>query len=223
MTSSESSFAHRAALFYGSAMAKLSRPERLDLLRAHVVREENIDRQERAAHKASCPQCQSGGDDPFCCMEALRSTPVQRERHDRIQFVRALIHSEERDADYARQAREHPVEYKNHIDGFCSYWQNVRHRKFVSVDWKCERCGDNGPLDAHHLHYDTLGFEELRDLQALCRVCHERADRVREASTQYSNAMYTYMEKKYGDGYYWSESAEEEFDRWLDRKERGDW
>jgi hypothetical protein len=78
-------------------------------------------------------------------------------------------------------------------------------------------------LEAHHLHYNTLGFEELRDLQALCSACHEIADRVRENQTRYSNAKYTYMEKKYGDGDYWSQSSDEEFDRWLDRKERNNW
>ena len=43
-----------------------------------------------------------------------------------------------------------------------------------AVGWKCERCGtETGALEAHHVHYDTVGFEELSDLRALCPSCHK--------------------------------------------------
>jgi hypothetical protein len=200
----------------------MSRQERIECVRGHIAELQDQAHEERAAHEASCPKCQSSGG-PFRCLKVLSLTPEQK-HGDALSFLRSLIGSEERDETYAQKAGLHPVNYKQHIDGFCSYWQNLRHRKFEAVGWKCERCGSdgNGSLDAHHLHYDTVGFEELHDLQALCRKCHKHADQVREASTRYSNAADIYMRKKYGDDYQWSESAEEEFDRWLERKqERG--
>lgn len=42
------------------------------------------------------------------------------------------------------------------------------------ADWRCEACDrQTGGLEGHHLHYDTLGFEEVDDIRALCRQCHE--------------------------------------------------
>jgi hypothetical protein len=216
----ESDFAWRAARFYGPVRAQLSRTERIAFVRALIALLESQMREEHAAHKASCPDCQRSN---MFCLGALSITPADSVRLNRLRFLRALSHSEEQDAAYAQRARLQPVDYKQHVDGFCRYWQNVRHRKFAAVGWKCERCGRDGPLDAHHLHYDTLGSEELCDLQALCRDCHERADRARAASARYSNAMDTYMRKKYGDDYEWSEAAEDEFDQWLEQKQEEEW
>ena len=40
-------------------------------------------------------------------------------------------------------------------------------------DEKCYGCGTNKKLDAHHLHYRNFGQENLNELIALCRSCHE--------------------------------------------------
>ena len=74
---------------------------------------------------------------------------------------------------YAARARECGVIYAHHIDGFCAYWQNLTNRRFAAANWKCERCGRDGKLEGHHLHYETLGFEELEDIRARCRQCHQ--------------------------------------------------
>ena len=59
-------------------------------------------------------------------------------------------------------------------------WRRIRHRKFVQQDNRCERCGNLGH-DVHHLHYRTLGRENLSDLQLLCRPCHEAAHETKAA------------------------------------------
>jgi 5-methylcytosine-specific restriction endonuclease McrA len=63
------------------------------------------------------------------------------------------------------------------------------HKYLKSADWKsnrldvlkrdsfsCRRCGENGrpgnELDVHHLTYERIYHEELRDLITLCRGCH---------------------------------------------------
>lgn len=53
-------------------------------------------------------------------------------------------------------------------------WEAKRQEKLDSCQNKCE-CEDGCHRQAtqiHHLHYDTLGNEDLQDLQALCAKCH---------------------------------------------------
>ena len=39
--------------------------------------------------------------------------------------------------------------------------------------WRCERCGDEGPLEVHHLTYARIGREHFSDVIALCEDCHD--------------------------------------------------
>jgi hypothetical protein len=43
----------------------------------------------------------------------------------------------------------------------------------LPVRWRCGGCGRQRLLECYHEHYDTLGSEELDDVEALCRACHE--------------------------------------------------
>jgi hypothetical protein len=63
--------------------------------------------------------------------------------------------------------------YRLHLDSM--RWKlRIRRRKMVSVGWRCEYPGCTAQAeDCHHLHYDTLGFEENCDLEALCHRHHE--------------------------------------------------
>jgi hypothetical protein len=48
-------------------------------------------------------------------------------------------------------------------------WRRIRLRKLVSVQHRCEQPGCKRSATAcHHQHYNTLGFEENSDLEALC-------------------------------------------------------
>jgi hypothetical protein len=113
----EEGFAWRAARFYGPDLCRAGREQRIGASRERIALLEARTREERAAHKAGCDRC--------FCMTAMAYTPEQSGRSDRVQFMRQLIASEEQDEAYARAARSHPVQYRNHVDGFCRYWQNL--------------------------------------------------------------------------------------------------
>src|SRR5215471_922706 len=60
-------------------------------------------------------------------------------------------------------------------------WRRIRRRKLASVNWRCEHPGCKDLATAcHHKHYDTLGFEENSDLEALC----SRHRQARHSSSQ---------------------------------------
>jgi 5-methylcytosine-specific restriction endonuclease McrA len=98
-------------------------------------------------------------------------------------------------------------------------WQRKRAKIIKARGNRCQRCrATDVTLQLHHRTYDRLGCELDTDLELLCITCHKKADRVRVAHKQYENAKDTYARKKYGDDYYKDDRLEEEFDRWLERK-----
>jgi hypothetical protein len=169
MSSSESNHAYRMVMNYGPEVCRLDRAGRMAWAQQIINKLERKKAAEHKAHKRECENCRRGD----FCLWGFSSTPEQSERRDQISRLKGMIEMEKRDQEYADKARIHGVDRKHHIDGFCSYWQNVRHRKFCTVDWKCEGCGERRPLEGHHQTYDHLGFEEIDDLQALCRGCHD--------------------------------------------------
>jgi len=55
-------------------------------------------------------------------------------------------------------------------------WKKKRAQALTRADGKCEQCGDAQNLDVHHKTYIRVGGAELpRDLQVLCRSCHDTA------------------------------------------------
>jgi hypothetical protein len=146
----------------------LSREERIAVIKRRLDELQLLRKSLLENHKANCEACQKGE----FCLENFVWRPENHVHDEEIDALSAALYSEERDAEYARKAAIKNVCYKHHIDGFCAYWQNVRHRRFEFADWKCERCGRNVPLIAHHVNYDHLGFEEIKDLEALCEGCH---------------------------------------------------
>lgn len=60
-------------------------------------------------------------------------------------------------------------------------WQQIRELVLARAHNKCEDCGADGPLDVHHKTYRNFGGkEQLSDLVAVCRPCHERRGRIRK-------------------------------------------
>lgn len=56
-------------------------------------------------------------------------------------------------------------------------WAAKRSQVLARAKLRCEGCNAFGvALEVHHLRYDSLGFEPLADLQALCGGCHDVAD-----------------------------------------------
>ena len=53
---------------------------------------------------------------------------------------------------------------------------NARRFALERAGGRCEDCGnDESRLHAHHLHYDSFGFERPEDLRILCPSCHRKA------------------------------------------------
>jgi 5-methylcytosine-specific restriction endonuclease McrA len=63
-------------------------------------------------------------------------------------------------------------------------WDHIRRQVLDRANGQCEHCGERGLLQVHHLHYESLGNEDLDDLQALCEDCHSDADIERAEETQ---------------------------------------
>lgn len=103
-------------------------------------------------------------------------------------------------------------------------WQALRERLIAERDNACASCAVVKPardLQLHHKTYDRLGRELASDLEVLCKMCHEEADR-RRASRTYGRRVTGWAEAKYGEGATdsWTpndwDTAEEEFEAWLD-------
>ena len=66
------------------------------------------------------------------------------------------------------------IDYKEYIEKH-PYWQRVRQARFDFDGGKCVICHKDlhdEPYNTHHLHYQRLGHERLRDVITLCPGCH---------------------------------------------------
>lgn len=53
------------------------------------------------------------------------------------------------------------------------HWRAKRAQRMEMSDWACDSCGKTAD-HVHHLTYERLGNEDLRDLIPLCVDCHYR-------------------------------------------------
>lgn len=53
------------------------------------------------------------------------------------------------------------------------HWKNLRREK-LEKNPKCERCGSYLSLDVHHKEYHQLYDVLVKDLETLCRLCHNK-------------------------------------------------
>jgi 5-methylcytosine-specific restriction endonuclease McrA len=51
-------------------------------------------------------------------------------------------------------------------------WHDIKERLFKRRGKKCEKCGNEEDIIVHHLTYECVTYERLKDLQVLCRDCH---------------------------------------------------
>ena len=63
------------------------------------------------------------------------------------------------------------AEYDKYIQS--KTWKRKAKAARKRAGWTCERCGVAAPLDVHHKTYVRFKRELARDLEALCRPCHE--------------------------------------------------
>ncbi|MGV8172340.1 MAG: sacsin N-terminal ATP-binding-like domain-containing protein [Candidatus Woesearchaeota archaeon] len=53
-------------------------------------------------------------------------------------------------------------------------WKEIQEKCFNNSDYKCDECGSEEDLQAHHLTYENWGNETVTDLKCVCRSCHEK-------------------------------------------------
>ena len=97
-----------------------------------------------------------------------------KQRHRKL-YMRSPAWKRKRDMVIALATQPMPIPENPIIHR--SYDQYGRLIQSIEVDWKpiCQRenC-TNIATQVHHLHYETLGKEDIRnDLQAICGECHQ--------------------------------------------------
>lgn len=112
--------------------------------------------------------------------------------------------------------RAHSAEYLAYMES--DAWRLKRMAVLGRAGGECERCKAAPAVDVHHLTYQHLGDEPLADLQALCRPCHDQADRTRI----YRKRRDAYARKRYGSDWQWhhdEDAVDDEFQAFLERQE----
>lgn len=62
------------------------------------------------------------------------------------------------------------VDYKKYITS--KEWKEKKEKLFDLRGKECEQCGYKHKIHVHHLTYERLGDEKMKDLQILCFQCH---------------------------------------------------
>ena len=66
------------------------------------------------------------------------------------------------------------VDYKKYVCGHeMTRWDLVRENAKHMAGYRCQLCGREGSLHAHHRTYENLGHEKPGDVIALCAKCHK--------------------------------------------------
>lgn len=107
---------------------------------------------------------------------ALRGDPSMRkaagETPKKLSSSRAQKKKNRRQRRRQTEAlRRQNVPYAEYLK--TSWWANIRRKKFAATRGRCELCPSRAS-QVHHRHYRTLWAENLTDLIAVCRRCHEK-------------------------------------------------
>lgn len=68
-------------------------------------------------------------------------------------------------------------EYKEYLQ--TPHWISLKNKIYITYG-QCYSCGAKRGLDVHHLTYENIGHEKLKDLRLLCRDCHYRTHRMNQ-------------------------------------------
>lgn len=72
-----------------------------------------------------------------------------------------------------------PQPFTSNAEGYSEYllsphWRNTRNSALALAGYCCADCGATDRLEVHHLHYDSVGHENIEtDLRVLCHDCHQ--------------------------------------------------
>jgi len=60
------------------------------------------------------------------------------------------------------------------------HWKAKSYEIKREAGFKCQKCGSNKKLAAHHLTYEHRGDERIGDLMCLCDECHKKEHKINE-------------------------------------------
>lgn len=71
-------------------------------------------------------------------------------------------------------------EYKEYLQS--EDWQLIRVARLRADNFTCRKCGSKQNLQVHHLTYERVGCECIKDLITLCKDCHSEAHGIKEVN-----------------------------------------
>ena len=77
---------------------------------------------------------------------------------------------QQQEADRIHHLRTMP--YREYL--LTEHWQKMRKWALARAKYQCQLCSEKQNLHVHHKTYERRGCEDINDLIALCRECHER-------------------------------------------------
>lgn len=102
------------------------------------------------------------------------SIEAQRQADDAWHRLKSKKKSSRKKAKKNHTKRQYVVKrwtYKKYMQS--KAWHHKRQEKFRKVGHICEMCGNPESTQIHHLTYERLGHEKLKDLMVVCESCHE--------------------------------------------------
>lgn len=70
--------------------------------------------------------------------------------------------------------------FKSYKDFLSSKFWNDKREIIISCHPYCSNCGTKENLCVHHLTYETLGNESMKDVEVLCFKCHSKIHEKRD-------------------------------------------
>ena len=71
-------------------------------------------------------------------------------------------------------------EYKEYLQS--EDWQLIRMARLRADNFTCQKCGSKQNLQVHHLTYERVGCECIKDLTTLCKNCHSEVHGIKEVN-----------------------------------------
>lgn len=71
-------------------------------------------------------------------------------------------------------------EYKEYLQS--EDWRLIRVKRLRADNFTCQKCGSKQNLQVHHLTYERVGCECIKDLITLCKDCHSEVHGIKEVN-----------------------------------------
>lgn len=71
-------------------------------------------------------------------------------------------------------------EYKEYLQS--EDWRLIRESRLRADNFTCQKCGSRQSLQVHHLTYERVGCECIKDLITLCKDCHSEVHGIKEVN-----------------------------------------